>query len=291
MGISGRKGRDAVMEQIIDIHTHIYPATLARRAMEVAGREHDAYEKLPLKENLLARMQENHIKLSVVQHVVTKPSTQTDVNRFASESLRKGLMAFGGLHPDCANVEEELERLKDRNMAGVKLHPPFQRVHLAEEKYREMWERINRLRFPVLIHCGKARKAGAYDFFPSDVRKILRYLPDVPVILAHMGGRSGDPQEEKILFAMPENVLVDTAMSAEFQSTEDFERLAQNMRPERVLFGSDFPYGSQKNAIEYIRKSCFSQEEKEMMLGKNAARILNIKTGSPEQDPVYENTK
>ena len=31
---------------IIDMHVHIYPTTLARRAMAVAGREHDDFEKL-----------------------------------------------------------------------------------------------------------------------------------------------------------------------------------------------------------------------------------------------------
>ena len=70
-------------ECIIDIHTHIYPSVLARRAMKVAGREHDAYENLPVKENLLSRMQEEGICLSIVQPVVSKPETQRDVNRFA----------------------------------------------------------------------------------------------------------------------------------------------------------------------------------------------------------------
>lgn len=261
-------------ERIIDIHTHIYPATLARRAMEVAGREHDSYEKLPLKENLLARMKESNVSLSAVLHVVTKPKTQTDVNRFAAESVRRGLIAFGGLHPDCANVAEELEKLKDKRMAGVKFHPPFQKVYLADESYREMWERINHLGFPVLIHCGQARVPGGFDFFPSDAAKIIPYLPDVPVILAHMGGRSGDPREEELLFGFPENVFIDSAMSAGRQELSDFERLTERMGPERVLFGSDFPYGTQKAAIAYIRSSHFSRSEKAMMLGGNAGRIL-----------------
>lgn len=44
--------------RIIDIHTHIYPVALARRAMEVTGHENDDFKKLPIRENLLARMQE-----------------------------------------------------------------------------------------------------------------------------------------------------------------------------------------------------------------------------------------
>ena len=111
-------------------------------------------------------------------------------------------------------------------------------------------------------------------FSPSDAAKIIPYLPDVPVILAHMGGRSGDPREEELLFGFPENVFIDSAMSAERQELSDFERLTERMGPERVLFGSDFPYGTQKAAIAYIRSSHFSQSEKAMMLGGNAGRIL-----------------
>ena len=259
---------------IIDFHTHIYPTLLARRAMAVAGREHDDPEKLPVKENLWKRMEEEDVALSVVQHVTSKPATQTDVNRFAKEIVRTNVISFGGLHPDCENVIEEIEKLKDLNMAGVKFHPPFQRVHLDDEKYIPMWQRINHLRFPVLIHCGRARGEGEYDLFPSGVSKFIKYLPDVPVVLAHMGGRSGIPEEEKILFDFPENVFIDTTMSAERQEIEDFERLVSAMGPERVIFGSDFPYGTQKAAIAFIRNSCFSSDEKAMMLGGTAAKIL-----------------
>lgn len=260
----------------IDMHTHIYPTTLARRAMQVAGREKDDFSKLPVKQNLLTRMKEEKIGLSVVHHVVTKPSTQNDVNRFAREIVRPGILSFGGLHPDCANVPEEIEKLKDLNMAGIKFHPPFQKVHLEWEGYSDMWKRINHLGFPVLIHLGRARVPGEFDLFPSGAEKIIRCLPDVPVILAHMGGRPEDPEEEKILMGFPENVFLDTAMSAERQKLSDFERLAGEYGTDRILFGSDFPYGSQKEAISYIQSTCFSESEKNGILRGNAARILKI---------------
>lgn len=261
-------------EMIIDIHTHIYPASLARRAMKVAGREHDDYSKLPVKENLLRRMGEEQVAVSVVQHVVSKPSTQTDVNRFAREIVRPNLLSFGGLHPDCEHVLEEIERLKDMNMAGIKFHPPFQNVCLDDEKYIPMWKHINYLGFPVLIHCGSARISRPFDLFPAGAAKIIRHLPDVPVILAHMGGRSMDPGEEDFLYRMPENVYIDTAMSAERQDKSDFERIIELYGPDRVVFGSDFPYGSQKAAIRFIRDTGFSDSEKEKMLGGNAEKIL-----------------
>lgn len=261
-------------ETIIDIHTHIYPMALARRAMVVAGREHDDYDKLPVKENLLKRMEEEQVALSVVLHVVSKPATQTDVNRFAKEIVRPNLISFGGLHPDCENVMEELERIKDMRLAGVKFHPPFQKVCLEDEKYTDMWRRINHLGLPVLIHCGSARTPRPYDLYPEGAAKLIRWLPDVPVILAHMGGRSMDPCAEECLYRMPENVYIDTAMSAERQDKADFERIIAAYGPDRVVFGSDFPYGSQRAAIRFIRETGFSEAEKAKILGENAAKIL-----------------
>ena len=59
------------------------------------------------------------------------------MNRFAREIVGTNLISFGGLHPDCPHVLEEIEKLKDLHMAGVKFHPPFQKVHLEDGKYRE----------------------------------------------------------------------------------------------------------------------------------------------------------
>ena len=164
--------------RIIDIHTHIYPVALARRAMEVTRHENDDFKKLPIRENLLARMQEAGVDISVNLPVVSKPQNQAEVNRFAKESARKNIIPFGGLHPDCENVIEELEKLKDMEMAGIKFHPPFQKVHLEDPKYGEMWRKINELGFPVLIHMGTARIVRPYDLYPSGIPKIFR-LPRI----------------------------------------------------------------------------------------------------------------
>ena len=83
-----------------------------------------------------------------------------------------------------------------------------------------------------------------------------------------------DPGAETLLYRFPENVYIDTAMSAERQELSDFERMVEAMGPERVVFGSDFPYGTQKAAVAFIKNSCFSETEKAMMLRENAKRIL-----------------
>ena len=268
--------------RIIDIHTHIYPVALARRAMEVTGHENDDFKKLPIRENLLARMREAGVNLSVNLPVVSKPQNQGEVNRFAKESARKNIISFGGLHPDCENVIEELEKLKDMEMAGIKFHPPFQKVHLEDPKYEEMWRKINELGFPVLIHMGTARIVRPYDLYPSGIRKILKSAPDIPIIMAHMGSFCMMKNPDEDLENLPENVFIDTAMSAELEEAGEFEEIVRKFGTKRVLYGCDFPYGSQKAAIAMIKDSSFSDSEKEDMLWRNAAKILKAVGKLPE---------
>ena len=260
--------------RIIDIHTHIYPVALARRAMEVTGHENDDFKKLPIRENLLARMQEAGVDISVNLPVVSKPQNQAEVNRFAKEAARKNIISFGGLHPDCENVIEELEKLKDMEMVGIKFHPPFQKVNLEDPKYEEMWRKINELGFPVLIHMGTARIVRPYDLYPSGIRKILKSAPDIPIIMAHMGSFCMMKNPNENLENLPENVFIDTAMSAELEEAGEFEEIIRRFGTNRVLYGSDFPYGTQKAAIARIRDSSFTDSEKEDMLWRNAAKIL-----------------
>ena len=268
--------------RIIDIHTHIYPVALARRAMEVTGHENDDFKKLPIRENLLARMREAGVDLSVNLPVVSKPQNQGEVNRFAKEAARKNIISFGGLHPDCENVIEELEKLKDMDMAGIKFHPPFQKVHLEDPKYEEMWRKINELGFPVLIHMGTARIVRPYDLYPSGIRKILKFAPDIPIIMAHMGSFCMMKNPDEDLENLPENVFIDTAMSAELEDAGEFEKIVRQFGTKQVLYGCDFPYGSQKAAIERIKDSSFSDSEKEDMLWRNAAKILKAVGKLPE---------
>ena len=268
--------------RIIDIHTHIYPVALARRAMEVTRHENDDFKKLPIRENLLARMQEAGVDISVNLPVVSKPQNQGEVNRFAKEAARKNIIPFGGLHPDCENVIEELEKLKDMEMAGIKFHPPFQKVHLEDPKYEEMWRKINELGFPVLIHMGTARIVRPYDLYPSGIRKILKFAPDIPIIMAHMGSFCMMKNPDEDLENLPENVFIDTAMSAELEDAGEFEKIVRQFGTKQVLYGCDFPYGSQKAAIERIKDSSFSDSEKEDMLWRNAAKILKAVGKLPE---------
>lgn len=259
--------------RIIDIHTHIYPVALARRAMEVTGHENDDFKKLPIRENLLARMREAGVDLSVNLPVVSKPQNQGEVNRFAKEAARKNIISFGGLHPDCENVIEELEKLKDMEMAGIKFHPPFQKVHLEDPKYEEMWRKINELGFPVLIHMGTARIVRPYDLYPSGIRKILKSAPDIPIIMAHMGSFCMMKNPNENLENLPENVFIDTVMSAELEEAGSSRRSSGNSAQSECFTAVIFLMEARKPQSRGSRTAAFRTAKRKTCCGEMRRRF------------------
>ena len=60
------------------------------------------------------------------------------------------------------------------------------------------------------------------------------------------------------------------------QSEGLLEKIIRKHGAERILFGSDYPWHLPSQEISLIRSLDISEEEKEMILGENAARLLGI---------------
>ena len=79
-----------------------------------------------------------------------------------------------------------------------------------------------------------------YDLYPSGVRKILKYAPDIPIIMAHMGSFCMMKNPDEDLENLPENVFIDTAMSAELEDAGEFEKIVRQFGTKQVLYGCGF---------------------------------------------------
>jgi predicted TIM-barrel fold metal-dependent hydrolase len=53
------------------------------------------------------------------------------------------------------------------------------------------------------------------------------------------------------------------------------EKFIETIGPERVLFGSDIPFGTMKGELEKILSLKISIKEKELLLGGNLERLIS----------------
>lgn len=116
-------------------------------------------------------------------------------------------------------------------------------------------------------------------------------FPDLKIILAHLG--FGWWEEAMSVAMMKPNVYLDTAAWGNY-CTLHFYRILRTLcdvlGSERILFGSDWPITPKpllseagwveklRNPPEEVRAAgiSFSQGEVENILGKNAARVLEL---------------
>lgn len=264
---------------MIDFHTHIFPEKIAAKTVdyleELGGIKRNTNG---MEDGILASMKGAGVDMSVLLPVVTKPSQFQSINRFASQFTEAPLLSLGGIHPDTEDYKGELKTLKEMGFKGIKFHPDYQTgVFIDDIRYKRIIAYATELDMIIVTH------AGFDPAFPDKThgnpQNILNMFEDVrpeKMVLAHMGGYQRWDDVEKYLVGLP--VWFDTGVVFQGQmSDEQFVRIAKNHGSERILFGTDSPWASQKRYIEHIRSLPFTETEKENIFHNNAERLLQIK--------------
>jgi predicted TIM-barrel fold metal-dependent hydrolase len=264
---------------IIDFHTHIFPDRIAagtiKKLEEVGSIE--AFTNGTL-DGLKLSMKENNIDISVVLPVATKPSQFETVNAFAAEITgRDGIISFGGIHPDTEDYREQLTKIKEIGLLGIKLHPDYQGTFIDDPKYVRIIQYAANLGLIVSIHAGlDIGLPHPIHCTPERTARMLRQIDnkDAKVVLAHMGGYDlWDDVEE---YLVGRNIWFDTGYCAGMMPEGQFIRIVKNHGANRILFATDSPWGGQRETKEIIRKFNFTQEELDRIFYQNAEELLGI---------------
>ena len=281
--------------KVIDIHTHTFPEKIASRAIEtLKGKSHTVNFSDGTLEGLSRSMHEAGITCSVVLPVATNPKQVVHVNDSSiainGSFSETGIMSFGAMHPDFEDYASELERLSRAGIKGIKLHPVYQGVNIDDERYVRILRKAGELGLLVVIHSGwDIGFPGGGQALPERMAHALKEAGDVRVVLAHMGGWKCWREAEEV-FAHT-NVYIDTAFSlGEFTPNgdgyyssrgecmmlgrEEFVRIVRAFGAERVLFGTDSPWASQKDTLREIEALPLTDNEKEHILHTNAENLL-----------------
>ena len=279
---------------IIDFLSHTFPEKISSRVVKKLGitAHIKAYTDGSI-ENLAASMKKAGVSYSVNLPVMTSPEQVEKINSSMIEDrealLARGIIAFGGLHPDYTDYKKEIRRLREHHIAGIKLHPAYQNINLDDIRMLRIIDCASEEGLIVLTHAGI--DIGIYDRNYCSVAHILKVIDEVhpeKFVLAHMGNWDCWQDVERDLAGAP--VWLDTAFSigpiAKNPATdeppyeemnlrdEDFIRLCRRHGTDRILFATDSPWQDQADYIGRIKAMDFSDAEKEQIFGGNAVALL-----------------
>ena len=281
---------------IIDIHTHTFPDKIAAATLDKL--KHLSHT-IPFTDGtavgLAASMARAGVDRSVVMPVATSPRQVPHVNdasaRMNELGAQTGVLSFGCMHPDFDGWKEELARVRDLGLKGIKLHPQYQDTDFDDPRYLRILDRCGELGLVVLTHAGlDIGMPGKDNCAPEMVARALAQVGPVKLVLAHMGGWRQWDRVEALLPGT--GVYLDTSFSlGEITPLDDghyrpgdlplldeaaFLRMVRRFGPDRVLFGTDSPWDDQGAALARLRALPLESAELDAILGGNAQELLGI---------------
>lgn len=259
---------------IIDFHAHIYPEKIAEKATKNVGSFYNlamTYSGLP--EELIARGSKVGVEKYIVHSTATKPEQVESINNYIIDQINKHpeFIGFGTIHPDYKDFEKELTRIKEAGLKGVKFHPDFQQFQFDDPKLSPIYETLAKLDIPVLTHAGDKR----FDFSgPKRISNVLDKHPDLTVIAAHFGGYT--EWDKSMEYLVGKNVYFDTSSSLFVLSVDEAMNMIRKHGVDKFLFGTDFPMWDHEDELSRFNKLPLTEEEREMILYKNAVKLLKL---------------
>lgn len=254
--------------EIWDMHCHIYPDKIAEKAVHTIGEFYGIAMDHPGSSTELIKSGDKiGVSRYLVSSAATTPMQVESINNFIASQCAEHpqFIGFGTLHPDMEDCEQEVARLKQLGLKGVKLHPDFQKFCIDSPRAIVLYRACAEARVPILFHTGDKR----YSFSsPVSLASAMDKVPDMVCIAAHFGGYS---EWEKVVPVLNrDNVYFDTSSTLFELPAEKAGEMIEVLGEDKFFFATDFPMWDHVGELERFNKIKLTEKQREKIFSLNA---------------------
>ena len=275
------------MPQLIDFHTHNFPDALAPRAIEsMVHKLRGAL--LPVGDGTIATqlrdMDAAGVSKAVVCPVATK-ATQFRVILDRAKAVRDGefgeeaatrLVQLCSVHPADRDYEAHLKEVAAAGFKGIKLHPYYQDFRLDDPRVFPYFAALRDAGLFVIAHCGI--DLGFTDVpmscGPAQIATLLRAVPDLTFVAAHLGGCGGNPPHATDALLEFPKCHLDTAVVCCCDDDPESQRVMSEWPADRLLFATDYFWRDETHIADWVRRFRPQPEDAAKIFCENAQRLL-----------------
>jgi hypothetical protein len=258
---------------IIDAHTHIFPDEIARQILATTARNFKIKTYgCGTAADLISQMDQYEIRHAVVHMVSPTPASVKETNSWLIRLKEERFIKFGTLHPGLKNFSEEIDRLKDHNINGVKLQPDVQAFTVDEKLVTyPLYEALAKKRMAVMFHVGGEPQPAPHNRSkPHMIVQVAKDFPELKIIAAHLGGLNMWDSVYQLLAGI-ENVFMETSLTYENIVPELAKKIIKKHGHNKIFFGTDYPFAPIGMSVKIAKAVPFlSENEKQDILGLNA---------------------
>jgi uncharacterized protein len=279
------------MPRAVDLHVHLPIEEWLASAIGPHLEATEKYFRREVERKTLDQVAEEYADRDVLGVVLDwddrtrteRPWLGNDFMATLSERYPGVLMGFGSVDPHSPQAVDEIQRVADLGLKGLKFHPTMQAFDPADEQFYPLWERAQELRLVLLFHTGTcgigAGTPGAggtkirYSH-PKFLDSVAADFPTITFVAAHFGW----PWFlECLAIALHKfNVWIELSGWAPQYLPAEVVREAGKRLNQRTLFGSDYPFIELDRWFKEFDDLGFSDEARENILRGNASRLLRL---------------
>lgn len=211
----------------------------------------------------------------------------------ATELTRKPrLIGFGTLDLNRTDIEQQVRRIAELGLRGIKMHPNAQQFDILSPAALEAYEAAQELKLFITFHSGVHHyRLAHYNVLKFD--EVAYQFPDLRFSLEHVGGYAFFHEAVGVITnnipfppAPGRRCMVYAGLTSVF--TPDYNRLwymprqrmlelVAQVGAEQIIFGLDFPYNLEENtkvALRAIDDLELNNDQREQILGGNLREAL-----------------
>ncbi len=203
-------------------------------------------------------------------------------------------IGFAHHNPFDPDAAAEMQRaVTELGLRGLKILAPALERRIDDKSLYPLWETVEALGVPVLIHFGMLGGGGGISWNerdnPGALEPVCRGFPTIQFVVPHFGIQY--VKELLFLCWACENVNVDTSGSNQWTrwmpyslTLEDLIRkFYETVGPDRILFGSDSSWFPRGFSIRYLQdqiRACrfmnLPDDALRKIFGDNAVRLFRL---------------
>lgn len=214
------------------------------------------------------KLQIDKVGISSLSGTITR--AQNDLVYDAMTKYPDRIEGYAFINPKAPDALEEIDRcLGEYKMNGVKFHP-WKHGYYSDNTSQldAVLQRIEKYGVHVQAHVGTSPLATPFAW----IRYAKKY-PNIRFLFTHMGCREF---AYSVIHAVKdiENIYLETSV---IYDTDVLLKVNELVGSKRIVFGTDWPYKSQRCEIQKVYQMGFSQSELEDVFYKNAEMLWQRK--------------
>lgn len=192
-------------------------------------------------------------------------------------------VGFGSVDPLRPDAADRVAEIRDLGLLGVKLHPTMQGFDPADDSVLPFFTAVAGAGLRVLTHVGMsalgAQRPGGQGLridvaHPLRFDRIAAEFPEMPIMLAHLGG----PWETDTLAMLlhKSNLYTDVSGWKLRYVPDAVRRDLRGRLRHQICFGSDYPMFDPGTQLDDLRAWDLPPDAERRVLHDNAAAFLGL---------------